>query len=136
MLLNGFHYFKSFYRWVCKYQRSIFSDRSTTRDVELVKTTAASGVGQGHDVKVARSNIDEMIEHYAAQTSDASREVGTKQLTASEILQQYTQLTGLNVDDVVNEYTHRVSATHHQGALIGCVAFSVRFVWVFIHVIH
>ena len=107
---------------------SKFSHRSTTRDVELVKKTPASGVGE---VKVTRPNIDEMIEHYATQTSDASREVGAKQLTASEILQQYTQLTGLNVNDVVNEYTHRVAAPHHQGASIGRVAFLVLFVCVF-----
>ena len=89
--------------------------RSTTRDVEDVKTSAAPG---GSDVNVVRSghgNIDEMIDHYATQSTDPSRDAGTKQLTASEILQQYTQLTGRSVEDVVNEYTHQVETLRHQG---------------------
>ena len=103
---------------------SLFSHRSTTRDVELVKKTTTSEV-----VKVTRPNIDEMIEHYTTQTSDASREVGAKQLTASEILQQYTQLTGLNVNDVVNEYTHRVAAPHHQGASVWLIRLVASLSW-------
>ncbi|KAK2184218.1 hypothetical protein NP493_276g01026 [Ridgeia piscesae] len=90
--------------------------RSTTRDVEDVKTSAAPG---GSDVNVVRSghgNIDEMIDHYATQSTDPSRDAGTKQLTASEILQQYTQLTGRSVEDVVNEYTHQVETLRHQAA--------------------
>ena len=93
-------------------------NRSTTRDVEVVETTAAPDGSEVTAVRSGQGNTDERFNHYVTQASDASRDIGTKQLTASEILQQYTRQTGLSVEDVVNEYTHQVEALQHQGSCL------------------